>query len=609
MVSRQSNPPRSRSVRQGVNVETRPVSGPPLEIPSAIAVQTLSELMRASGIEVIKQLMRRGVMANINQVIDYETASIIASDFGFSPQQEESRDTSIKDAKEAGEAEEDENLAPRAPIVTILGHVDHGKTSLLDVIRNTSVTASEKGGITQHIGAYQVSVDDQPITFLDTPGHEAFTAMRARGAQVTDIAILVVAADDGVMPQTREAIDHAKAAEVPIIIAINKMDMAGANPDRIKQQLSELGLIPEEWGGDTIVVPLSAKTQEGIPDLLENIVLVAEVAELKSNPEGKARGVVVEARLDSARGAVATVLIQSGTLKAGDRFFVGETKGKVRALFDHQGQRLPDAGPAVPVEVLGLDSVPRTGDILVGAETSRKSTSAAERRQRQMAGRDEVYGEAEALMAQVRVGYSKELNVILKTDVEGSGEALRSALEDLSTDEVAVKIIRTSSGIVTETDVLLAAASDAVILAFNTKDEAGARRLADIEDVNIRHYDIIYDMLDFVSAAVSGMLEPVYKETVEAKAVVKEVFEVKGGKAAGIGVSEGRLNRNALIRVLRNGNAVHEGRIKSLRHFKDNVREVASGSEGGLGLDGFDNFEAGDELIAFRKELVTGTSN
>ena len=288
---------------------------------------------------------------------------------------------------------------------------------------------------------------------------------------------------------------------------------------------------------------------------------------------------------------------------------MGETKGKVRALFDHQGQRLPDAGPAVPVEVLGFDSVPRTGDILVGAETGRKSTSAAERRQRQMAGRDEVYGEAEALMAQVRVGYSKELNVILKTDVEGSGEALRSALEDLSTEEVAVKIIRTSSGIVTETDVLLAAASDAVILAFNTKDEAGARRLADIEDVSIRHYDIIYDMLDFVSAAVSGMLEPVYKETVEAKAVVKEVFEVKGGKAAGIGVSEGRLNRNALIRVLRNGNAVHEGRIKSLRHFKDNVREVASGSEGGLGLDGFDNFEAGDELIAFRKELVTGTSN
>ena len=383
------------------------MSGPPLEIPSAIAVQSLSELMRASGIEVIKQLMRRGVMANITQVIDYETASIIATDFGFSPQLEERKGTSVRDTSDAEAADEDENLVPRAPIVTILGHVDHGKTSLLDVIRNTSVTSSEKGGITQHIGAYQVSVDGQPVTFLDTPGHQAFTAMRARGAQVTDIAILVVAADDGVMPQTREAIDHAKAAKVPIIVAINKMDMAGANPDRIKQQLSELGLIPEEWGGDTIVVPLSAKTQEGIPDLLENIVLVAEVGELKSNPDGMARGVVVEAKLDSARGPIATVLIQSGTLKAGARFFAGETKGKVRALFDHQGQRLSEAGPAFPVEVLGFDSVPRTGDILTGVETGRKSTSASERRERQMAVRDEWHGDAEALQAQVRVGYSQ----------------------------------------------------------------------------------------------------------------------------------------------------------------------------------------------------------
>ena len=607
MTTSQSNSPRSRQVRRGVNVETRPVSGPPLEIPSAIAVQSLSELMRASGIEVIKQLMRRGVMANINQVIDYETASIIASDFGFSPQQEEARDSGIRDA--GAEAQEEEDLKPRAPIVTILGHVDHGKTSLLDVIRNTSVTASEKGGITQHIGAYQVSVDDQPVTFLDTPGHEAFTAMRARGAQVTDIAILVVAADDGVMPQTREAIDHAKAAEVPIIVAINKMDVPGANPDRIKQQLSDLGLIPEEWGGDTIVVPVSAKTHDGIQDLLENIVLVAEVGELKSNPEGKARGVVVEAKLDTARGPIATILVQSGTLRAGERFFAGETKGKVRALFDYKGLRMSEAGPAMPVEVLGFDGVPRTGDILVAAETSRKGTSAAERRERQMAGRDEGYGDAETLLAQVRVGYTKELNVILKTDVEGSGEALKSALEGLSTDEVAVKVIRTSSGIVTETDVLLASASDAVILAFNTRDEAGAKRLADIEGVEIRHYDIIYGMLDYVTAAVTGMLEPVYKETVEARALVKEVFDVKGGKAAGIGVSEGRLNRTALIRVIRGGNPLFEGKIKSLRHFKDNVREIASGSEGGVGLEGFDNFEAGDELVAFRKELVSGPAD
>ena len=596
---------RSSQTRQGVNVETRPVSGPPLEIPSAIAVQGLSDLMRASGIEVIKQLMRRGVMANINQVIDYETASIIASDFGFSPQLEESKDSGIRDDGRGSEFEDD--LEPRAPIVTILGHVDHGKTSLLDVIRNTSVTASEKGGITQHIGAYQVSVDGQEVTFLDTPGHEAFTAMRARGAQVTDIAVLVVAADDGVMPQTREAIDHAKAAEVPIIVAINKMDVSGANPDRVKQQLSDLGLIPEEWGGDTICVPLSAKTQDGIPDLLENIVLVAEVAELKSNPEGKARGVVVEAKLDTARGPIATVLVQTGTLRGGDRFYAGDIKGKVRALFDYQGSRVAEAGPAVPVEVLGFDRVPRTGDILIGAETGRKGTSAAERRERQTAGRDEVDGEA--LLAQVRVGITKEFNVILKTDVEGSGEALKSALEDLSSDEVAVKVIRTSSGIVTETDVLLASASDAVILAFNTKDEAGARRLADIESVEIRHFDIIYGMLDYVGAAVSGMLEPVYREIVEARAMVKEVFEVKGGKVAGIGVGEGRLNRTAIVRVMRGDNAVHEGKIKSLRHFKDNVREIASGSEGGLGLEGFNDFEAGDSLVAFRKELVSGPAN
>ncbi|MEE9249099.1 MAG: translation initiation factor IF-2, partial [Dehalococcoidia bacterium] len=465
------------STRQAGGVAVRKTSGPVLAIPAAISVKRLAELMRASNIEVIKQLMRRGIMANINQVIDFETASTIASDFGFRPslsdEPKTTPTTQKPDTSPAPPEEEDTSLLqPRAPVVTILGHVDHGKTTLLDVIRRSSITSSEKGGITQHIGAYHVPVNDKQITFLDTPGHEAFTAMRARGTQVTDIAVLVIAADDGVMPQTREAIDHAKAAGVPIVVAINKIDMPAANVDRVKQQLTELNLVPEDWGGDTIVVPVSAKTEEGIPDLLENILLVAEIAELKVNPDRKAQGVVVEAKLDATRGAVATVLVQSGTLHVGDNFLVGNCRGKVRALFDDQGRRIQSAGPTIPVEVLGIESVPRAGDLLSVEESGRKPRSSVEReRQRREAevGQGNNSTDIGSLLAQVRAGDTKEFNIILKTDVEGSSEAIRSAVEGLGNDEVIVKIIRTNSGVVTESDILLAAASNATVMAFNTR--------------------------------------------------------------------------------------------------------------------------------------------
>lgn len=600
------------STSQAEGTAVRKPSGPVLEIPAAISVQRLADVMRASNIEVIKQLMRRGVMANINQVIAFETASIIASDFGFRPTQTEETKTTHTaqkpDTTPVPPEEEDTSLLqPRAPVVTILGHVDHGKTTLLDVIRQSSITSTEKGGITQHIGAYQVLVNDKQITFLDTPGHEAFSAMRARGTQVTDIAVLVIAADDGVMPQTREAIDHAKAAGVPIVVALNKIDMPAANIDRVKQQLTELELAPEDWGGDTIVVPISAKTEEGIPDLLENILLVAEIAELKANPDKKAQGVVVEAKLDATRGAVATVLVQSGTLHVGDTFSVGNCRGKVRALFDDHGHRVQSAGPTIPVEVLGIESVPRTGDLLSVEEGGRKPRPSVERdRQRREAEVDQGKNatEIERLLSQVRAGDAKEFNIVLKTDVEGSSEAIRSAIEGLGSDDVIVKIIRTSSGVVTESDILLAAASNATVMAFNTKAEVGAKKLASLEDITIRHYGVIYDLVNDVVSAVSGLREPVYREVIEARAEVKDIFKVKGGKVAGVGITDGKVNRNAQIRVIRGSDVIHESNIKSLRHFKDTVKELVAGTEGGIGVDGFDDFQVGDILEVYRKEQV-----
>ena len=601
----------SATSSEGVGSKTQKAAPPTVKIPAAILVKQLAGLMKASEIEVIKQLMRRGVMAGINQVIDYETAATIVADFGFLPKPLEEPKVvgvlPVADGYTPSKEEDPDLLQPRAPVVTILGHVDHGKTTLLDVIRKSSVASSEKGGITQHIGAYQVEVDGQRITFLDTPGHEAFTAMRARGAQVTDIAVLVVAADDGVMPQTREAIDHAKAADVPIVVAINKIDKPEANADRVKQQLADLGLVVEEWGGDTIMVPVSAKTEEGVLALLENILLVSEISELKANPDRRAQGVVVEAKLDTARGAVATVLVKSGTLKVGDTFSVGDTHGKVRALFDDKGQQTRQAGPSAAVEVLGIESVPRAGDTLIVEENGRRSRSSIERdRRRKNAEAGQIVGgnNTEQLLAQANVGEAKDLNLILKTDVEGSGEAIRSSVERLANDEVKVKIIRTGSGVVTESDVLLAAASDATILAFNTRADAGAKRSAELEGVTIRHYDVIYDLITDMQAAVSGLVEPVYQEVVEAEAVVKEVFKVKGGKAAGIGVTDGKINRNAQVRVIREGAVIHTSSIKSLQHFKDAVRELTAGSEGGIGVEGFDDFEAGDTIETFRREEV-----
>ncbi len=578
-------------------------AAPIIKLPQALSVQQLADTMRANPINVIKQLMRRGVMANINQIINYETAAAISSDFGLQPQPvEEARSGSVK--PDIDETEEHAQLQTRAPVVTILGHVDHGKTTLLDSIRETSVTATEKGGITQHIGAYQVDIEDRKITFLDTPGHEAFTAMRARGAQVTDIAILVVAADDGIMPQTREAIDHAKAAGVPIVVAVNKIDMEGANPDRVKQQMTDLGMVPEEWGGDTIVVPVSAQTQEGIPDLLENLLLVAEISELKADPSQHARGVVIEAKLDTTKGPIATVLVQTGTLYSGDSFIVGDTWGKVRAMFDDHGEPLKEAGPSIPVEVLGIDSVPHAGDPLIVDQEGKKAEKGRRRRRGADARQVTPVGNMERLMAQVSSGEAKELNVILKTDVEGSAEAIRGALEKLASDRVRIKIIRTSSGAVSENDVMLASASNAMIMGFNTRSETGARRLADIEGVPIRFYDVIYNLIDDAQQAALGLLEPEYKEVVEAQAVVKEIFKVKGGRVAGIGVTEGTLARNALVRVIRNGTRLHDSTIKSLQHYKDSVRELAPGTEGGIGVEGFQDFQPGDVVEAYRREEV-----
>ncbi|MFQ5933549.1 MAG: translation initiation factor IF-2 [Dehalococcoidia bacterium] len=588
--------------------QTRRPAAPAIKLPSAISVQQLADTMNAGVIDVIKQLMRRGVMANINQVIDYDTAAIIVSDFGLQPEPLET-DGAVAtkpEIEEGGPSTEDEasaGLETREPVVTVLGHVDHGKTTLLDAIRQTSVTASEKGGITQHIGAYQADVRGQKITFLDTPGHEAFTAMRARGAQVTDIAILVIAADDGVMPQTREAIDHAKAANVPIVVAINKIDLSTADPDRVRQQLTDLGLVAEEWGGDTIVVPVSAETGEGIPDLLENVLVVAEIADLKADPNREARGVVIEARLDTARGPVATVLVENGTLHIGDPFSVGETWGKVRAMFNEHGQPVEQARPSFPVEILGIDSVPRAGDTLVVDQDGRRADRIRKRKGAE-AGQTAGITNIDQLLTQVSAGDARELNMILKTDVEGSGEAIKSALERLDTDQVKVKTIRTGSGSVTETDVMLASASDALILAFNTRCEEGARRLADKEDVSVRFYEVIYDLIRDMQSAAAGLLEPVYRDVMEGEAEVKEVFKVKGGKVAGVGVTDGKVGRNALVRIVRDGSVIHESGIKSLRHFKDSVRVLNAGTEGGIGVEGFDEFEVGDIIQAFRREQV-----
>jgi translation initiation factor IF-2 len=575
-----------------------------LEMPASMTVKQLAGMLDVSGVDIIKLLMNYRIMANLNQAIDFDTAAVLASDLGYevvekvTPQAEEVLSEDL----------EEDNPQPRAPVVTVMGHIDHGKTKLLDAIRQTNVVASEAGGITQHIGAYQAELSGKKITFLDTPGHEAFTAMRARGAKATDVAVLVVAADDGVMPQTREAISHARAAGVPIVVALNKIDKSGINLDRTKQQLAEEGLLIEEWGGDTVCVPVSAKMKQGISDLLENILVVAEILELKADPDQPASGVVIEAGLDKTKGALATVLVQRGTLKLNDPVVVGDSWGKMKAMFNDLGKRVKKAEPSTPVKILGLSGVPRAGDIFTVPPSEREARSIAAKRQQEK--QQKSYKPArpvklDDVFAQIQAGQAKELNLILKTDFQGSIEPIKDSLERLGTDEVSVRVISTGSGSITEGDILLALASKGIILGFHTAPTLGAQRMAESEEVDIRLYNIIYDLIADVERAVKGMKEPVYAEVIEGHGEVRAVFTAgRHGKAAGVYVSDGVLRRNALIRVTRKKEVVLQSSIGSLRRFKDDVKEVAAGTECGVAVDGFNHFEAGDVIEAYRKELV-----
>ena len=570
----------------------------------SITVQDLAGQLGKKATDVIMKLMTMGVMATINQELDVDTATIIAEEFGATVEvkvsKEEELFTDIEDAPE--------DLQHRPPVVTIMGHVDHGKTSLLDMIRSTHVTSTEDGGITQHIGAYQVETHGQKITFLDTPGHEAFTAMRARGAQITDIAILVVAADDGVMPQTIEAIDHAKAAKVPIIVAVNKIDKPEADPERIKQELTNYGLVPEEWGGDTIMVPVSAKKGIGIDDLLDMILLVAEMAELKANPNRNAKGKVIESKLDKGRGPVATLLVQAGTLHVGDFLIVGTTQGRIRAMFDYKGRSLKTAGPSMPVEILGLNEVPEAGDDYIAVDNEKLAKQVADKRQKEKHQQEIARNtkvSLEDLFAQIKEGEIKELNIVLKADVQGSIEAIRQSLEKLGNDEVRVNIIRTAVGGIREADVMLAAASNALIIGFNVRPDANARKLAEKEEIQINTYRVIYEAIEDVKAALSGMLDPDIKEVELGQAEIRSIFKVpKVGAVAGCYITEGKFTRSARVRVVRDGVVIHEGNLASLKRFKDDVKEVASGFECGLSIERFNDIKEGDILEAYTFEEV-----
>lgn len=577
-----------------------------ITLPDSVTVRDLSTTLGVAAAELIKKLMELGIMASINQTVDRETAVLLADEYGFKVREMEPKVDPLEDIEDPPET-----LEPRPPVVTIMGHVDHGKTTLLDAIRESKVAATEAGGITQHIGAYQVEVEGKKITFLDTPGHEAFTQMRARGAQVTDIAILVVAADDGVMPQTVEAINHAKAADVPIIVAINKCDRPDANPDRVKQGLVEHGLVPEEWGGDVVCVNISALKRQNLDELLEMILLVAEMRELKANPNRPARGNVIEAKLDKGRGPVATVLVQKGTLRIGDAIVAGTVWGKVRAMVDHRGQRIKEAGPSTPVEVLGFSDVPQAGDTLVVVEDEKVARQISQ--ERQEAAREEslqanVPVSLDDLFSRIQEGNIQALNLIIKADVQGSVEALRQSLERLSTNEVRVNVIHGAVGAISESDVNLALTANAVIIGFNVRPDAAARRAAEREGVDIRLYRVIYDAIEDVKAALAGMLEPEYKEVVLGQAEVRATFRVPNvGVVAGCYVIEGKITRNAQVRVLRDNVVVHEGRISSLKRFKDDVREVATNYECGIGIEKFNDIKEGDIIEAFVIEEVQRT--
>ena len=586
-----------------------PPTGPPkqLTLTEGVTIKELSEKMEVKSRDVMRVLLQRGVMATINQPLDLGTAKEVATQFNFSPEIISFEEEVHRQAQERPEITGD-NLAERPPVVTIMGHVDHGKTSLLDAVRNSQIMAGEAGGITQHIGAYHVAVRGRNITFLDTPGHEAFTMMRSRGAQVTDIVVLVVAADDGVMPQTREAVDHARAAGVPILVAVNKIDKPGANADRIMKQLADLDLVPEDWGGQTVFCQVSAKERTGLDHLLEMVLLVADLGEHKADPTVPAFGAVLEGRLDRARGSVASVLVQNGTLCVGDPLIAGTVGGKVRAMFDENGERVQSAGPSMPVEVTGLDGVPQAGDtfqVLDEQSRARMIMSLRQLRQREEEMEKAARPSLDSLFQQINEGKMKELNVILKTDVQGSAEVLRSSLEKLSTNKVKVRILSAAVGAITETDVLLATSSGAVIVGFHVRPEPGARDLAAKEGVDVRLHDVIYNVTQEVQDAMVGLLEPTFREEFLGRAEVRETFKVpKIGLIAGCFINEGKVPRGSEVRLLRDNTVVYTGKISSLRRFKDDAQEVREGFECGIGLERFNDVKKGDVIEAFRVETV-----
>jgi translation initiation factor IF-2 len=579
-----------------------------IEIPETITVGEFASKMGKTSAEVVKKLMMLGVMATQNQSIDFETAQLIGDDFGITVKQEVVLTKEDILMIETEHEDKEEDLVSRPPVVVVMGHVDHGKTSLLDAIRHTSVTENEAGGITQHIGAYSVKLNDRIITFLDTPGHEAFTTMRARGAQVTDVAILVVAADDGIMPQTIEAINHAKAAGVSIVVAINKIDKEGANPDRVKQMLVEHELVPEEWGGDTVCVEISAKKQMNIDGLLEMVLLVADMQELKANPNRDAQGTVIEAEIDKGRGPVATILVQNGTLNVGDFVIAGTTVGRVRAMINDKGRRVKTAGPSTPVEILGLSEAPSGGDTFMVVANEKLARDVAEQRKQQVQEtkfNQVVKVSLDNLFSQIDEGNMKELNVIIKADVQGSVEAVRQSLEKLSNDEVRVRAIHGGVGAINESDVMLANASNAIIVGFNVRPDAGAVASAEQQEVDIRLYRVIYQAIEEIEAAMKGMLDPEYKEVVLGYAEVRQTFKVSNvGTIAGCYVTQGKIQRNEQIRIVRNGVIVHEGHIDSLKRFKDDAKEVAENFECGLGVENFNDIKEGDIIECFTMEEI-----
>jgi len=598
---------KASKVEQGVSQGSESPDAHVIEIPDSLSVRHLADLLQIDAIDVIKQLMRDGIMANINQVIDYKMAATAAAGFNYKaqpkPMEAKRSASAIGEIRKHQRLQDGESggLKLRPPVVTVMGHVNHGKTRLLDAIRQTNVMDAEAGGITQHIGAYQVEGNGQKITFLDTPGHEAFTAMRAHGAQITDIAILVVAADDGVMPQTLEAIDHARAAGVPIVVAINKIDKPEANSELVKQQLADAGLLIEGWGGDTVCVEISAKENMGVSELLENLLVVAEVEDLRVNPVQTAAGVVIEAEMDKTKGPLATVLVQTGTLSLGNTVVVGNIWGRVRAIFSDAGKRLRKAEPATPVEILGLNGVPQVGDGLTVVADEHQARALLQQRQQEMQQKSSV--SLDNLYAQMSAGHVKELNVILKADVQGTINPIRTSLEQLRAEGVQVRIVHSSSGNITESDVMLAIASKGLVIGFGTGIESGARRLAGINGVDVRFYDVIYNLVNDVEKALTGMLEPVYADVIDGHAEVRASFSVgKGEKAAGVYVTAGKVNRGVSVRVRRQEKVVYESTVSSLKRFKDDVREVSAGYEAGVGVDGFNDFQVGDILEFFRRE-------